>query len=613
MGFPAAILAWESSAPVATAVVRLSDVAPDGTSSQVTAGILNLTHRDSHASPAPLEPGAITSVRIQMRSTAYRFLPGHRIRLSVASSYWPVIWPSPFSAEYGLHLGGDADSRLVLPTIGDGSLPVPPFKTTPAGQRTIGSSTDEPPTWRVIDDVIAGTVTVTSSEFGEVVLPDGTSSLYTGERLEMTASDAEPAYARLHNEVVYRVRDHGSEILIEASGTMRSTEIGLPHERRAPGDARRRALLRARLARNDPAPARVNRRDQPTEAGARTATAALAAIGWLLLFVSLPIAIFLTWWGDCFEDACPSASDLDRAVYLVDFVAWLVIPALAFGAYRGWRFAAGGLVGIGIALVAQVVAAILGARGFQSFAFVLPAAALIATAGVIGLRPLAGGDAAGPSARTSLIGLVVVAVVIVAIAFQGVLAGGAGVGQGILVLVAVSLAFIAVLAFLNRSRRPAAVRSAATRLRRSARGYTLAHAPDQPQGRVVHGIRHPRDEPPRRRGRRRQPRPGLSRLPGSRRAEGRGRRRPPRRHQPVRDHMGFAAAPRRDRGEDRSIPSGLGSRPRNADHGHLRRHRGDDRFDARASRPGRRGDRLRAVLRELRTRTRSCRAPCRAT
>ncbi len=170
--------------------------------------------------------------------------------------------------------------------------------------------------------------------------------------------------------------------------------------------------------------------------------------------MSLPIAIFLTWWGDCFEDACPSASDLDRTVYLVDFVAWLVIPALAFGAYRGWRPAAGGLVAIGVALAAQVVAAILGARGFQSFAVVLPAAALIATAGVIGLRPLAGDDATGPSARTSLIGLVVVSVVIVAIAFQGVLAGGAGIGQGILVLVAVSLAFIAVLAFLNRSRRP---------------------------------------------------------------------------------------------------------------------------------------------------------------
>lgn len=198
----------------------------------------------------------------------------------------------------------------------------------------------------------------------------------------------------------------------------------------------------------------MSRREATKERGARAATAALAAIGWLLLFVSLPIAIFLTWWGDCFEETCASASDLERTVYLVDFVAWLVIPALAFGAYRGWRLAAGGLVAIGVGLAAQVVAAILGARGFQSFAFVLPAAALIATAGVIGLRPLAGGDATGPSARTSLIGLVVVAAVIVAIAFQGVLAGGAGIGQGILVLVGVSLAFIAVLAFLNRSRRP---------------------------------------------------------------------------------------------------------------------------------------------------------------
>jgi len=159
-----------------------------------------------------------------MRSTAYRFLPGHRIRLSVASSYWPVIWPSPFSAEYGLHLGGEADSRLVLPTIGGESVPVPPFKTTPAGLRSIGSSTEEPPTWRVTDDVIAGTVTVTSSEFGEVVLPDGMSSLYTGERLEMTASDDDPAHARMHNEVIYRLRDHGSEVLIEASGTIRSTD-----------------------------------------------------------------------------------------------------------------------------------------------------------------------------------------------------------------------------------------------------------------------------------------------------------------------------------------------------------------------------------------------------
>lgn len=192
---------------------------------------------------------------------------------------------------------------------------------------------------------------------------------------------------------------------------------------------------------------------EPTGAG--VAAAALAVSGWLLMMVSVPVAIFLTWWGDCFEETCPSASDLDRLAYMFDFAAWLVLPALAFGAYRGWRAAAVGLLVIALGVVAQVVAAILGARGFQSFAIVLPAGALIAAAGVIALRPSLGSGAADASAsRTGLIGLAVLSIVVVAIAFQGVIVGGGGVGQGLLVVVAVSLAFITVLAFLNRGRRP---------------------------------------------------------------------------------------------------------------------------------------------------------------
>jgi hypothetical protein len=105
----------------------------------------------------------------------------------------------------------------------DGSLPVPPFKTTPAGLREVGSYVGEPPVWRVIDDVLEGSVRVTTSEFGEATLPDGRTRLYTGERLEMTARGDDPAHARMHNEVVYRLRDQGSEVLIEASGTTHST------------------------------------------------------------------------------------------------------------------------------------------------------------------------------------------------------------------------------------------------------------------------------------------------------------------------------------------------------------------------------------------------------
>ena len=228
VGVASVVLRWESPVPVATAVVRLQDVAPDGTPFQVSAGILNLTHRGSHKTPEALEPGVVTEVRIALRATAHRFHAGHRIRLSVASSMWPVVWPSPFAAEYGLHLGGDpaTGSRLTLPVLpaGHAGAFVPPFKTTPAGLRAIGSYHGDPPTWQVIEDVIDGSVTVLTSEFGETTLADGRTTLYAGERLEMTARDADPANARMHNEVVYRLREDGSEILIEANGTIRTTQ-----------------------------------------------------------------------------------------------------------------------------------------------------------------------------------------------------------------------------------------------------------------------------------------------------------------------------------------------------------------------------------------------------
>ena len=71
--------------------------------------------------------------------------------------------------------------------------------------------------------MIDGSVTVRTSEYGETTLPDGRTTLYSGESLEMTARDADPAHARMHNEVVYRLRENGSEVLIEANGTIRTT------------------------------------------------------------------------------------------------------------------------------------------------------------------------------------------------------------------------------------------------------------------------------------------------------------------------------------------------------------------------------------------------------
>lgn len=123
----------------------------------------------------------------------------------------------------------------------------------------------------------------------------------------------------------------------------------------------------------------------PVDDGARGLAVGALASGWLLFLLLGPLALFLTWFGDCSREPCPVASDLDRAIYTADLIAWLALPALALVAYRGWRPASGAIVVIGAVIVAQGVASILGARGFQAFFLVFPAGGLIAIGGAVGV------------------------------------------------------------------------------------------------------------------------------------------------------------------------------------------------------------------------------------
>lgn len=225
IGFPEAVLYLSCSAPVANVVVRLTDVAPGGTSFQVTAGILNLTHRDGHANPQLLIINNVYEIHIQMRATAYRFLPGHRIRLSVSSAYWPVIWPSPYKSDNYLHRGLSQPSRLILPVVPPAlHAPTPPnFKTAPPELADIGGGTDDPPAWQIVEDVINQTVTVKVYEGGAAILPDGR-SLFTSERIEMTAHHVDPLRTRMYNEVTYRLEEGGYMTDIRSTGSVRCTE-----------------------------------------------------------------------------------------------------------------------------------------------------------------------------------------------------------------------------------------------------------------------------------------------------------------------------------------------------------------------------------------------------
>jgi len=112
LGGPTAELELTASRPVAQVAARLSDVHPDGKATRVTYGVLNLTHRDSHEEPSPLEPGKRYRVRVRLNRTAQCFPKGHRLRLSLSTSYWPIAWPPPEPVRLEVFPGASA---LVLP------------------------------------------------------------------------------------------------------------------------------------------------------------------------------------------------------------------------------------------------------------------------------------------------------------------------------------------------------------------------------------------------------------------------------------------------------------------------------------------------------------------
>jgi hypothetical protein len=226
IGQPEAVLWLGSTMPIATCVVRLSEVAPDGVSSLVATGALNLTHRRSDTDPEPMPPdGPPVEVRIPLRASGYRFAAGNRIRLTVLTSYWPVLWPSPLPGELRVHRGPATPSRLVLPVLPSSAatLEPPAFRTEPAGLREVGGSEEDPAEWRIEEDVLRGTVAVTIGEGGASLLEDG-SRVYSSERLVLTAADADPAHARLDSDVAYRWTGDGFDVDIRASGSIASDE-----------------------------------------------------------------------------------------------------------------------------------------------------------------------------------------------------------------------------------------------------------------------------------------------------------------------------------------------------------------------------------------------------
>ena len=200
LGAPRLRLRLKADAPEAQIAVRLSECLPGGEAVRVSYQVLNLSHRAGHERPEALTPGEWVDVEVTLNDCGHRFAAGNRIRLAIATAYWPLIWPAPYAATLTVDTGA---SQLLLPVRerGDDASPtfLPPesARATPTTQLDPGSVRR----WSTQDHVTGETTYVTEGVgglFGEGVLrfdEIGTDLSHTLRR-ELTIRDDDPLSAR---------------------------------------------------------------------------------------------------------------------------------------------------------------------------------------------------------------------------------------------------------------------------------------------------------------------------------------------------------------------------------------------------------------------------------
>ncbi|MEU5895995.1 MULTISPECIES: CocE/NonD family hydrolase [Streptomyces] len=237
LGRPKVTLRLRMDVPYGQAVARLCDVAPDGSSTLVTRGVLNLSARNGRDRADAWPLGATEDVTFELNGIGHTFPPGHRIRLAVSSAYWPWIWPQADSVGFTLEPVG---STLELP-VRDGDLDpsitfAPAEQSEPLGVVYPATLDEQRPERLVVRDVAKGEwrLEVDPRYGGTRVYPDGLE--FTEDALETyTIQEGDPLSARTRSDWTIRLHrpDLGwdtrvetrSEITCDAADFITSNEV----------------------------------------------------------------------------------------------------------------------------------------------------------------------------------------------------------------------------------------------------------------------------------------------------------------------------------------------------------------------------------------------------
>ncbi|MEV7086027.1 CocE/NonD family hydrolase [Streptomyces sp. NPDC093085] len=181
LGRPRVRLRLDSATPRAHVIARICDVAPDGSATLITRGVLNLLSRHGRERSDPWHPGTPEDIEFELNATGYAFPPGHRVRVALSDTYWPWVWPHGERGALTVYPGASAVLLPVRDPADDTGRPpirfeepeqAPPLPVTTA---TPGPAAPPRPERLVRHDVATGewTLEVDPNYGGSRTYPDG--------------------------------------------------------------------------------------------------------------------------------------------------------------------------------------------------------------------------------------------------------------------------------------------------------------------------------------------------------------------------------------------------------------------------------------------------------
>lgn len=217
-GTGAVDLQVEATTPDPYLVVRVLDVAPDGTSTLVTHGELWAIRRHGLDTTEPLTPGEAYDITVPLKPKSHVFEAGHRIRLAVSTAYFPLNLPPRRQGELTLRSTPDASTvlrfpgrRLDRPVTFEDSIEMgdPDDAIPPVPRRVYGDDAS----WQVTRDHIDDSATVHTTNEYRTDLPHGDFAYKSAVSAHVEAQD--PRSARVETDIALTFDDGAERVRVE--------------------------------------------------------------------------------------------------------------------------------------------------------------------------------------------------------------------------------------------------------------------------------------------------------------------------------------------------------------------------------------------------------------